>query len=102
MNFKRFISLLSAIIIALLLITGCGRDGGISKASEDNEMDVVSREFNPNADFEQILEEAGGGTVNFYGWGGDENRNKWLRQTVAPILKERYDITLEVDRKSVV
>lgn len=96
MNSKRFISLLSMIIIALLLITGCGKERGISKVPKDNKTDVVSQEFNPNADFYQILEKARGNTVSFYGWGGDENRNKWLRQTVAPILKERYDITLEV------
>jgi len=96
MNSKGFISLLSLIIIALLLVTGCGKEKGISKTPGYNEMDAVSREFNPNVDFEQILEEAKGNIVSFYGWGGDENRNKWLRQTVAPILKERYDVTLEV------
>ncbi|HZK58046.1 MAG TPA: ABC transporter substrate-binding protein [Clostridia bacterium] len=96
MNSKRFVSLLSAIIIILLLITGCGKEKGISKASEDSGMDVVSQEFNLNADFDQILEEAKGNAVNFYGWGGDEDRNKWLKQTVAPVLKEKYDIVLEV------
>ncbi len=96
MNSKRFISLLSLIIIAVLLVTGCGKEKGISKTPEDNGMEAVSQEFNPNADFDQILEEAKGNTVSFYGWGGDEDRNKWLRQTVAPILKGRYDVTLEV------
>ncbi|MGB4312165.1 MAG: ABC transporter substrate-binding protein [Natronincolaceae bacterium] len=96
MNSKRFISLLLAIIIALLLITGCGREKGISKTSGDNGTDVVSPKFNLNVDFDRMLEEAKGNTVNFYGWGGDEDRNKWLKQTVAPILKEKYDITLEV------
>ena len=96
MNSKRFISLLSTLIIALLLITGCGREGSISKPPGDNGMEAVSQGFNPDTDFDQILEEAKGNTVNFYGWGGDEDRNKWLRQTVAPILKEKYDITLEV------
>ncbi|MFW5649376.1 MAG: ABC transporter substrate-binding protein [Candidatus Alkaliphilus sp. MAG34] len=95
MNLKRFTSLL-AIIIALLLITGCSREKSISKTPKDNEMDVISQEFNTNADFDQILEEAKGNTVNFYGWGGDEDRNKWLKQTVAPMLKEKYNITLEI------
>ena len=49
-----------------------------------------------NASWEEILEEARGTTVTFYGWGGDENRNNWLNTTVASYVKEHYDITLEV------
>ena len=49
-----------------------------------------------NASWEEILAAARGTTVTFYGWGGDENRNNWLNNTVAPYVKENYDITLEV------
>ena len=48
------------------------------------------------AAWDQILAEAKGTTVTFYGWGGDENRNNWLNTTVADYVKENYDITLEV------
>ena len=54
-------------------------------------------QFDPAAaSWDEILEEARGTTVTFYGWGGDENRNNWLNTTVADHVKENYDITLEV------
>ena len=48
------------------------------------------------ADWDQIVADAKGTTVTFYGWGGDENRNHWLNTTVADYVKENYDVTLEV------
>lgn len=48
-----------------------------------------------SAGWEAILSEAQGQTVTFYGWGGDENRNKWLDTTVADTLKKDYGITLK-------
>ena len=86
MNFNR-LPLFLAIIMVLFLITGC---------SGDNDTNVGSQVFDPNADFDTIIEQAKGDTVSFYGWGGDEDRNRWLNETVAPGLKEKYDITLEV------
>ena len=47
------------------------------------------------SDWEAVLDSARGTTVTFYGWGGDENRNSWLSNMVAPYLKENFDITLE-------
>ncbi len=102
MNIKKSSSFL-AIIMALSLIVGCA--GGtnppetnvpetpVAEAPKTNE---ETQEFDPNADFNTIIEEAKGKTVSFYGWGGDEDRNRWLNETVAPILKEKYDITLDV------
>lgn len=72
-------------MLFLFLITACS-----------GEKKIMSEEFNLNQNFDSILEEAKGSTVSFYGWGGDEDRNKWLALTVAPILKEKHDITLEV------
>ena len=86
MNFKR-LPLFLIIVIMLFLITGC---------SGNIDTNVESQVFDPNADFDTIIEQAKGDTVSFYGWGGDEDRNRWLNETVAPVLKEKYDITLEV------
>lgn len=44
--------------------------------------------------FDEIVEMAKGSTVSFYGWGGDEQLNNWLDTVYAPVLKEKYDITL--------
>ena len=45
--------------------------------------------------FDELKEAAKGSTVTFYGWGGDEVLNEWLDNTFAPIMKEKYDITME-------
>ena len=74
-----------ALIFMFVAITGC---------SQNNEQATLA-DFDVNADFDTIIEQAKGTTVRFYGWGGDEHRNKWLDTTVAAVLKEKYDITLE-------
>lgn len=48
-----------------------------------------------NMKYEEILEVAKGSTVTFYGWGGDEDLNKWLDDVFAPQMKKQYDITME-------
>lgn len=45
--------------------------------------------------FEDLVEAARGTTVSFYGWGGDEQINRWIDQYFAPRMKERYDITID-------
>lgn len=44
--------------------------------------------------YEELLKEADGQTVNFYGWGGDDSLNQWLDEVYGPTLKEKYNITL--------
>ena len=78
---KKTIALLLCFVMVLPLLA-CGQ--------KQEELDLQ------NASWEEILEEARGTTVTFYGWGGDENRNNWLNTTVAQYVKENYDITLEV------
>jgi len=80
-NLKRGIALLLALLM-LLALTACG--------GKKEEKDLST------ATWEQILAEAKGSTVTFYGWGGDENRNNWLNTTVAQHVKEKYDVTLKV------
>ncbi|MEL7564748.1 MAG: ABC transporter substrate-binding protein [Dehalobacterium sp.] len=82
---KKAIYLLFVVLVALASLTGCSNEKG-------NE---ASKEFDANADFDTIVEQTKGTTVSFYGWGGDELRNKWLDTTVAAALEDKYDITLE-------
>jgi len=94
---KRILSSFLLITILALLITGCSSKQTNPDTAIDNSSDTEdSQEFNPSKDFDEILEEAKGSTVTFYGWGGDEYRNTWLKETVASTLKEKYDITLDV------
>ena len=84
---KRKLSIFLSVIMILFLLTACSTS---KKSSQTPEV------FNPNVEFDEIIEQAKGSTVSFYGWGGDEDRNRWLSQTVAPIIKEKYDINLEI------
>jgi len=79
--------ILLMLVFSLLAFTACS--GNQNNASDEGD------KFDVNADYAVILEQAKGMTVNFYGWGGDEQRNKWLDNVVAPVLKDKYDITLE-------
>lgn len=73
------------------------KDGRILKMKKDGNENDVEYLFNPllSKDFDTLVAEAKGKEVSFYGWGGDENLNNWLDNYYAPILKEKYDITLK-------
>ena len=79
---KKFVTLL---LIAVMSISLCACRG---KSSDVNTVADMS--------WDEIVEQAKGTTVTFYGWGGDENRNNWLNSDVAGYLKDNYDITLNV------
>jgi len=81
---KKLITFSVFVLILLLTLSGCSQGNTANPA-----------QFDENADFEALVEMARGTTVTFYGWGGDELRNKWLDTTVAQHLKEKYDITLK-------
>ena len=83
---KRILSLLLALVMVFAL-TACGESKNLT---DKNTFDINT------ASWEEIVEDARGTTVTFYGWGGDEDRNNWLSTTVAQYVKDKYDITLEV------
>jgi putative spermidine/putrescine transport system substrate-binding protein len=70
------------VLLVTLLLSGC---------APKNNHDIVLEDMS----WEEIVALASGTKVSFYGWGGDENINRWLDVTVAKELKDRYNITLE-------
>ena len=77
-----------ALMLALAMIVSlCACGGGESQAEKQADVSSMS--------WDEIVEQAKGSKVAFYGWGGDENRNKWLNGTVADYLKKNYDIEFE-------
>lgn len=71
------------------LLSGCGGNGsGSEGASSATEIDY--------SDWNAVLEAAKGQTVSWYGWGGSAPRNTWIETVLAPALKEKYDITLDL------
>ncbi|WP_069650276.1 ABC transporter substrate-binding protein [Caloranaerobacter ferrireducens] len=77
---KKFLSILLILVLASSLV-GCSGN----KKIEGN---VLEKSW------EDILAEAKGTTVNFYGWGGSQKVNNWIDTYLAKRLKEEYDITL--------
>ena len=48
-----------------------------------------------NKDWDTILKDTKGTTVNFYGWGGSETTNKWIDGYLTKAVKDQYNITLK-------
>ncbi|WP_423738707.1 ABC transporter substrate-binding protein [Clostridium niameyense] len=67
----------------MLSLTACG------KKENPNSNDLTKQDWN------HIVEEAKGSTINFYGWGGSEQTNKWIDNYLAKELKQKYNITLK-------
>lgn len=82
----------TAAVAAALALTmvGCssGTSGSAASSSTSDEIDY--------SDWDAVVEAAKGQTVTWYGWGGSEPRNTWIETELAPALKEKYDITLEL------
>ena len=85
---KRLMAIFTAAVMGVTLLAGCSGSGTSGEADK-------AAGFDASADFEEIIEQARGSKVTFYGWGGDDKRNEWLDTVVASSLKENYDITLE-------
>ena len=75
-----------------------GSDADSTAAQEtetDGSKDAEAKsEDDVSLDWDAIVEKAKGTEVTFYGWGGDENLNRWLDDVFAPRMKEKYDITM--------
>ena len=84
---KRIVTAMLAAAMTVSL-AACGAFGQEETQTEDSTaLEDMS--------FDEMVEEAKGSTVTFYGWGGDEKLNEWLDNEFAPVMKEKYDITME-------
>lgn len=72
--------------VLLFSMAACSKKENNTKEMETDIADMT---------FEEMVESAKGTTVTFYGWGGDEQLNQWLDNEFAPLMKEKYDITME-------
>ncbi len=97
---KRLLSILMAVIMVCLL-AACSSQQGSQQQTTNQQQEAVQGNEKENAkdvtemSFDEIKEAAKGTTVTFYGWGGDESLNEWLDTVFAPVMKEKYDITME-------
>ncbi len=82
MNIRTFVCM--TVVLILLLSVGC-------EGRQDPETEINPAEMS----WEEILEEAQGTEVRFYGWGGDQAINDWMNGFVADRIAEKYDIIFE-------
>jgi putative spermidine/putrescine transport system substrate-binding protein len=71
-----------------LTATACGIGSDGASSTERAELPSVT-------DWDAVVEQAKGQTVRWYLWGGSESINRFVDETYAPVLEDRYDITLE-------
>ena len=96
---KRFLALALSMSMALLACGGQKASTETTAAESKTESSAAKEtaeesKAEGSADFDALLAEAKGQTVNFYGWGGDDRLNQWLDGYYAEYLKKNYDITL--------
>ena len=74
-------------IMMILSLVGCSKS---QKTSDTNSnINILDNSY------DEILKNAKGTTVNFYGYGGNEVMNKWFDTYVIPQMKEKYDIKVK-------
>ncbi|MDP5275794.1 ABC transporter substrate-binding protein [Chengkuizengella axinellae] len=86
---KRVIILLLLISILMIVLSGCGNQNQTEQTQTSSE-NLLETE----TDWETILKEAEGQTVNFHMWGGDERYNRYIDEFIAPKLKESTGVVL--------
>lgn len=90
MSRRQFAGMVGVAAVTMMLggtLAGCSGSGdGAGAATDDVDY----------ADWDAVLEAAKGQTVSWYGYGGDEARNTWIGSVLAPALKEKYDIELDL------
>ena len=96
---KRILALLMAGVLTCSL-TACGSGNDAQENEQTAAEQQITTENAVTKDiaemtFDEMKEAAKGTTVTFYGWGGDEKLNQWLDNVFAPVMKEKYDITME-------
>lgn len=91
---KRILSVLLVAVLVFGLAACKNSDEG--KETKNNASQTEGKDGDiQDMSFEELKDAAKGSTVTFYGWGGDELLNKWLDDVFAPVMKEKYDITME-------
>lgn len=91
---RAFFSLTGAAGAAVALggaLSGCS--GSSESASDGAGSDAAEIDY---TNWDAVLEAAKGQTVSWYGYGGSEPRNEWIESVLTPLLKEKYDITLDL------
>ncbi|MDO4670045.1 MAG: ABC transporter substrate-binding protein [Aerococcus sp.] len=86
---------LVGLLLSFLLIFLAGCQQNASQSSQTSSQ-VTSEKNYQEMSFDELKKAADGTEVTFYGWGGDEQLNNWLKNVYAPHMKEKYNITMKI------
>lgn len=86
---------MAVFVFFLLVIAGCSSNEKSEETNNSGKDDATVSSNVLEKDWESVVADAKGSTVNFYLWGGDEGINKYIDEYIAPQLKKEYDITLK-------
>ncbi|NDI36599.1 ABC transporter substrate-binding protein [Chengkuizengella sediminis] len=78
--------IITVLSLLLIVLAGCGVQQ--EQAQEGTSLNLLE------TDWETILDEAEGQTVNFHMWGGDDRYNRYIDEWVTPKLKEETGVIL--------
>lgn len=98
-NKKSRIATIITVLLCVVLLVACGSGSKPDNTGGTNvtlNVSGNSEKSLQDMSFDEIVEQARGTKVTFYGWGGDEYRNKWLSNDIAGALKDKYDLQLEL------
>lgn len=104
---RKFGSRLVSGLMLVLMLAGCspsenpaatagprpGTAAGASSATAGNGEEINDYEALMTLEYSEILEQARGTTVSFYGWGGSDLTNAWIDGPLSDAMTE-YDITV--------
>lgn len=89
-----FISIAAAVAVVLLFTACGGRSADRGGGAGGHTTDHGSEAYWKTAEWPDVLSAAKGSEVSFYMWGGSATINQWIDGVVAPLMKERYGVTL--------
>lgn len=87
---KKLLTVTMLMLLVMALVQ-CTTPADTTEPSASTASDLASYE-----NWDEVLADARGQTVNWYMWGGQDNINAWVTGYVADNLQEQYGITLNM------
>lgn len=84
----------TVMLLMVVLLAGTAWAGGQKDEAEAPELPFEERYMDMSWD--DIVAEADGQTVYFYMWGGSEVINNWVSGYYASLMKDNYNVTIEM------
>ncbi|MFD2612298.1 ABC transporter substrate-binding protein [Paenibacillus gansuensis] len=88
MKHKRSVPVLFLLCVLCVLTAACSGNPSFDEGKDAGDNSLLA------GDWDQVLSESRGQTVDWYMWGGNDAINEFVDRTYGTLLKKQYDITL--------